>query len=126
MADNPMRLHLSILPFIVLAACSAAPDVGEDEAPEVWDSSNNPAYIDGTFVLDVAALPLAGQTGQALIPGDYWATARDSVNVRWDGDNPSPAEKLEKALAKPGLALQISQTFGIRAQTSRKECTIDS
>ncbi len=122
-----MRSHFIALPILALVACSAASDgTDEDESREVWDSANNPAYVDGTFVLDVAGLPVLGTTAQALIPGDYWATAKDSVNVRWDGDNPSAAEKLEQALAKPGLALQISQAFGIRAQMQRKECTVEA
>jgi hypothetical protein len=129
-----MRVRsFALLPLLALAAvptvaCSSAPgeDTEDDEAAEVWDSANNPAYVDGTFVMEVAGLPLEGHTKTSLIPGDYWATQRDSVNVRWDGDNPSPAEELEQALGKPGLALEISKTFGIRAQTHRKECTENS
>jgi hypothetical protein len=83
---------------------------------------NNPAFVDATFVYEVDRLPLEGQTKIAPTPADYWPTYKDSVNVRWDGDELSPAEKYEKAFDKPGLALDLSRLSGIRAQTHRKEC----
>ncbi len=72
-----------------LAACAVSPnvdEVAEDEAREVWDSANNPAYVDNTFIYEADKLPIAGQMKQAPIPADYWATYRDSINVRWDGE----------------------------------------
>lgn len=119
---------LGFAPFIaLLGACTigARDDETSDTAksPERWDTRNDPAYVDGTFVLTADDLPLSAQTPTIPTPGDYWATYRDSINVRWDGDQPSPAEKYEQAFSKPGVALDVSNRFGIRAQTSRKECS---
>src|SRR5262245_21476523 len=94
-----------------LAACGGPvdTDVEPDELPagkyEAWNAANNPAYVDNSFVYDVAALPVTGETSTPPTPGDYWATARDSINVRWDGEqSQSPAEKVEAALGKTGFA----------------------
>jgi hypothetical protein len=110
-----------------MAACDAGVvDEEPDELPpgkyEAWNAANNPAYVDSTFVYDTAALPVKGQTAQAPTPGDYWATAADSINVRWDGDSSlSPAEKVEKALDKTGFAKAVTNNFGIYSG-SRKAC----
>jgi hypothetical protein len=99
-------------------------EVGQSEDAERWDAKNNPATVDGTFVYEVDKLPTTGSTKAAPIPADYWATYKDSLNVRWDGpESQSPAEKWEQAFAKPGLAKRVSELYGIRKHTSRKECT---
>jgi hypothetical protein len=99
-------------------------EVGQSEDAERWDAKNNPASVDGTFVYEVEKLPTTGTMKSAPIPADYWATHQDSINVRWDGaESLSPAEKWEKAFNKPGLAKRVSELYGIRKQTTRKECT---
>jgi hypothetical protein len=99
-------------------------ELGASEDAERWDAKNDPATVDGTFIYEVDRLPLTGSTKAAPIPADYWATYKDSVNVRWDGEaSLSPAEKWEKAFNKPGLAKRVSELYGIRKQTSRKECS---
>ncbi len=99
-------------------------EVGASEDAERWDAKNDPATVDGTFIYEVDRLPVTGATKAAPIPADYWATYKDSVNVRWDGEaSLSPAEKWEKAFNKPGLAKRVSELYGIRKQTTRKECT---
>ncbi len=100
-------------------------EVGVSEDAERWDEKNNPASVDATFVYEVDGLPTTGALKTAPIPADYWATYKDSVNVRWDGaESLSPAEKYEKAFNKPGLAKRVSELYGIRKQTTRKECTV--
>jgi len=99
-------------------------EIGTASDAERWDAANNPASVDTTFVYEVDKLPTTGATKAAPIPADYWATYQDSINVRWDGpESLSPAEKYEKAFNKPGLAKRVSELYGIRKQTSRKECT---
>jgi hypothetical protein len=99
-------------------------EIGQSEDAERWDAKNNPATVDNTFVYEVDKLPTAGSTKTAPVPADYWATYKDSLNVRWDGaESQSPAEKWEQAFAKPGLAKRVSELYGIRKHTSRKECT---
>jgi hypothetical protein len=99
-------------------------EIGQSEDAERWDAKNNPATVDGTFIYEVDKLPTTGSTKVAPIPADYWATYQDSINVRWDGaESLSPAEKWEKAFNKPGLAKRVSELYGIRKHTTRKECT---
>src|SRR5687768_16151678 len=68
----------------------------EDGKFEAWNAANNPAYVDDTFLYFVSQLPVAGAAPDP-IPSDYWATAYDSLNRRWDGsDSLSPAQKYAK------------------------------
>ncbi len=97
-------------------------DVMDDGKYEAWNRANNPAYVDSTFVYEVDRLPVAGESANKPIPGDYWATARDSINVRWDGDSSlSPAEKVEKAFNLTGFSKAVTDNFGIYGH-GRKEC----
>lgn len=116
-----------------LFACTATTDVpsldaaDDDESAERWNNANNPNKMDSTFIYEADKLPVEGKAKNPPIPADYWATYQDSINVRWDGENSlSAAEKYEKAFNRPGTALAVSQNYGIRAQTSRKECTQES
>ncbi|MSP59739.1 MAG: hypothetical protein EXR72_05245 [Myxococcales bacterium] len=110
------------------SACSGEQVEPEDEnilddgKYEAWNSANNPAYVDNTFVYEVDKLPTAGK-GKPPIPADYWATYKDNINVRWDGEmSLSAAEKFEKAFKKTGLVKTITNVHGIKAH-GRKECT---
>jgi hypothetical protein len=107
---------------LVVAACEAS-EAGVDEANETWDKANNPAFIDATYEYAVDKLPVKGITARALIPGDYWPTSKDSINQRWDKDELSPAEKVEKALNKAGFAKAITAQYGIGAYSERPVCT---
>ena len=116
-----------------LAACGAVTSGPADDEEnvmdpgkyEAWNEANNPAYVDSSFVYEVDQLPVEGKTARDPWPGDYWATARDSINYRWDGDNPSPAEKAEQALSLPGFAGAVTNNFGIYGQ-GRPSCTTSS
>lgn len=89
---------------------------------EAWNDANNPAFVDKNFVYEALKLPLTGELAKPPIPSDYWATANDSINYRWDGaDSLSPAEKVEKALNKPGFSKGITEQFGIYGM-ERKAC----
>ncbi len=128
---STIRLFPAVSTFALfsgIAACAVAPSesISGDEEKEVWDSANNPAFVDNTFIYEADKLPVKGETHNKPIAGDYWATYRDSVNVRWDGDNSqSPAEKFGAAFGKPNTAMAVSQGYGIRSRTDRKECTTD-
>lgn len=112
-----------------LAACAGEEAFDEDEEAaasddgkyEAWDSANNPARVDNTFIYEVDQLPLEGRVKDTPWPGDYWATARDSVNHRWDGAEPSPAEKVEQAFGLTGFATKVTNEFGIFGH-DLKEC----
>jgi hypothetical protein len=129
---------------VVLAACSSkdaaqvegTPPAGgddtlepEDQAGsdgegkfEAWNSANNPAYVDSNFSYFIHQLPVEGH-GPVPIPSDYWATAHDNLNTRWDGENSlSPAEKYAKAFNKPDVPKAVSENHGIKANAHRKAC----
>lgn len=127
------RIVSNLLLALGLAACAGDAVEGDlepedldesldDGKYEAWNYANNPAYVDNTFVLEVDQLPLQGETKTPLIPGDYWATYKDSLNHRWDGeDSLSPAEKVEQALGKPGFSKAVTDNFGIYAH-GRRAC----
>ena len=103
------------------------PTAGEDGKFEAWNSANNPAFVDGTFLLYAHQLPLTGQTERAPIVGDYWATSRDNLNHKWDGPNSqSPAEKWGKAFGIADMPKKISEASGVLSADWRKACTTDS
>jgi hypothetical protein len=112
-----------------LGGCAAEPAVNEDEDVfeddgkyEAWNRANNPAYVDNSFVYEVDKLPLEGHTPSHPIAGDYWATQRDSINHRWDGEtSQSPAEKFAQAFNKPGFDKVVTDNWGIYGH-GRKAC----
>jgi len=129
---NRSMMKWVLIAGLGLAGCGQEPaaedeeNVLDDGKYEAWNSANNPAYVDSTFVMDVTALPVEGESAKKPIPGDYWATARDSINHRWDGENSqSPAEKYGAAFAKPGFAKAVTDNFGIYGH-GRKACNESS
>ena len=96
----------------------------EDGKFEAWNSANNPAYVDSTFIQYAHQLPLSGGREKAPVPGDYWATYHDSLNVKWDGSTSlSPAEKYGKAFNRANVQDLVSQANGVKGASWRKECT---
>jgi len=133
----------SILAVGALVACGSSSDDVQDQPsqddqlePEdreddgtgkadAWNAANNPAYVDANFAYFVDQLPVEGH-GPIPIPGDYWAVAHDSLNVKWDGSNPSPAEKYATAFGKPDVPLKVSESNGVKSQSHRKACKQNS
>ncbi len=104
--------------------CTTA--AGDQESFVKWNRKNNPAYVDANFKYNVAELPLSG-TAEDPIPADYWATYHDSINVQWDGDQPSPAAKYAKAFGIDGLEDTVSSYYGIdKYRGNRKSCKTNS
>ncbi len=91
-------------------------DLSAEGKDDAWNSANNPTRVDRTFKVNVAELPTSGRAKTTPWSGDYWATARDSINVRWDGNNDSPAEKAAKAFNLPGFASYVTNNTGIYGQ----------
>src|SRR5262245_15881499 len=127
-----MRPLLALTAAAALAGCGVpAVEDGElesleDGKYEAWDYDNKPAKVGENLLYDFAKLPLRGATRSVPIAGDYWATANDSVNYRWDGDTTmSPAEKVEKAFNLTGFAKYVTDNFGIYGH-GRKECDTGS
>jgi len=121
-----------------LAACAAPTTTQdldtEDLTPpsadgkaEAWDRANNPAYVDGTFLMHVSQLPPAGESAHRPISGDYWAVYKDGINARWDGPM-SPAEKYARAFGKDVRAVQeaVSRANGVKAHADRPSCETDA
>jgi hypothetical protein len=120
----------ALLGLNLLAACAPDEGLDEDESNaaaddgkfEAWDSANNPASVDNTFIYEVDQLPLSGKVKNTPWAGDYWATANDSINVRWDGSNPSAAEKAGTAFSLTGFPQAITDNFGIMSNDT-KSCS---
>jgi hypothetical protein len=129
----------TLLPWLMVGTligfvgCGAPGGVGElepedlvedvdDGKYEAWNSANNPAYVDNSFVYEVDQLPPQGETATPPWSGDYWATYKDSLNIKWDGaDSLSPAQKVEAALGKAGFPKAITDNYGIYGH-GRKSC----
>jgi len=109
-------MRRSVFPLfaaLALAACGTAEssdDVvdakpesdGKDvaEKADAWNSANNPARFESNFVYKYDDLKAyaTGRAEQVPWPSDYWATYRDSTNVRYAGAGTlSPVEKYDKA-----------------------------
>jgi hypothetical protein len=108
------------LSLVALMAACGGSDSTDNGAPvvggkgEAWNTANNPAYVDGTFDYDIGEMPLEGEAANIPWPGDYWATARDSINSRWDGEESlSPAEKVAKAFNIKDFPKYITENVGI-------------
>ncbi len=97
------------------------PTIEDDGKYEAWNSANNPAFVDSTFSYTIADYPATGEAKNTPWAGDYWATASDSINVRWDGTGDSPAEKVAKAFNLPGFSKYITDNTGIYGH-DRKAC----
>ncbi|KAJ3086172.1 hypothetical protein HK102_013448 [Quaeritorhiza haematococci] len=70
-------------------------------------------------------LPKSGKVSRIPWPGDYWPTYRDSVNMRWAGENTlSPIEKYAKAfnMDSAQLSNMVSSLRGIDSMWGRPEC----
>ena len=135
-----MSMRARTLPWILLVSLSGCMDEDapedllepEDQDPagaedgklEAWNSANNPAYVDSTFIQYAHQLPVAGGREKAPIPGDYWATFKDSLNVKWDGaSSQSAAEKYGKAFGRSDVEDLVSQANGVKGASTRKACT---
>lgn len=88
-------------------------EVVENAKSDAFRGRDNPAYAGETFIYDPADLPVEAHTPAVPIAGDYWAVYKDSINVRWNGDEMSPAEKVEKAFNLPGFAKYVTENFGV-------------
>ncbi len=123
-----LKLNLGLLVGAAVALAACGDDLGTDTGYEKWNWANDPANVDPSFEYLVDKLPLEGTAASKPIPGDYWATYKDNVNVRWDGETSlSPAEKYEKAFGKTGVADAVSKNYGIDAyKGQRKACKTSS
>ncbi len=98
---------------------------GDDSKTEAWDSMNNPAFVDNSFAYSALDLPVQGEAANTPWAGDYWATANDSINYRWDGTELSPAEKAEKAFGITGFSKWVTDHVGVYGHGT-KACSTDS
>ena len=87
--------------------------------------SNHPSNLGG-FEYKIDSLPLVAAAARAPWPGDYWSTARDSIDYRWDGGLPSPAEKVEQALGLAGFASGITNRYGVYGNALRPACDVST
>ncbi|MBI4508578.1 MAG: pre-peptidase C-terminal domain-containing protein [Deltaproteobacteria bacterium] len=94
---------------------------------EAWNDKNNPAFVDSTFSYQIADFPVEGEAKSTPWAGDYWATANDSINHRWDGETSlSPAEKVAAAFNLPSFPRDITNAVGIYGNRGRRACDSDA
>lgn len=120
-----IRHLVSVFAVAIPFGCAVSRD-DSDAVPSAdqWDSANNPARIGETFIYEVASLPVEGETQLPPLASDYWPSAEDSVNRRWDGtDTLSPAEKFELAFDRKGFAAAISEKLGTGSARNRPSCS---
>jgi hypothetical protein len=105
-----------------LAACVAEDneEVKGGDKPgkyDAIDSANDPARFDPNLERRFDRLPMEGQATNVPWASDYWASARDSINVRWHGTDPSPAEKYAQAFNRPSVPEEVSRYVGKMSST---------
>lgn len=100
---------------------------GVDGKAEAWGSADNPALFNNNLEYRVAELPRTGEATNIPWAGSYWPVYEDSVNKKWDGNNPSPAGKYATAFnvagGVAGVEDAVSKAHGIDAHTTRTACT---
>jgi hypothetical protein len=57
-------------------------------ASDVWNDANNPAIMDQNFVYNFASLPTEASLATKPWSETYWATAKGSINIRWNQAQP--------------------------------------
>lgn len=99
---------------------------GGDGKSDEWGPSDDPALFSGTLEYTLDRLPLEGEAANIPWAGTYWPVYKDSINDRWDGDNPSPAAKYGTAFGVEDVEDKVSAAHGIEnAGTHRQSCKTD-
>jgi hypothetical protein len=94
---------------------------------EAWSSSDSPTGFASSLEYRVASLPAVGEATNIPWAGNYWPTAHDNINHKWDGTgSESPAAKFGRAFGVAGIEDAVSKAHGIDANSSRKACTQSS
>ncbi|TMW66855.1 hypothetical protein Poli38472_011971 [Pythium oligandrum] len=77
---------------------------------------------------NVAQLPKSGQVVTTPWPSSYWPIYLDGINYRWNGADPSPAEKYATAfgLNVDEFTRTVSKANGVLSQASRRSCSADT
>ena len=125
-----------LLPLLLTTACAIDDDGVDADFPytddaaggkgEEWNSANDPIRVDRTFTAQLDQLPRTGAATRTPWTGDYWATAFDSINARWDGaSSMSPAEKWERAFGRAGFVARVTQELGATSVTGAT-CSTDA
>ncbi|KAJ0390527.1 hypothetical protein ATCC90586_010567 [Pythium insidiosum] len=80
------------------------------------------------MIVNPSQLPAKATYKPVPWPGSYWPTYQDGINVRWDGNQPSAAEKYARAfnLEPKSFMDALSRNNGILAHSSRRPCTDDN
>jgi len=107
------------------------PYQGSERSEVAWADNDKPSDLDfgQNFEYQFDALPTVGDITTPPWAGSYWPTYLDSVNHRWDGQNPeslSPSEKYELAFGKAGISDAVSFEYGVDSMTHRTRCVDNS
>ncbi len=128
----PKKRLVSLFALAIPFGCVASPIEADGTATEAaateWERANHPAsYIGSSFIYEATSLPVEGAPQLSPLASDYWSTAEDSVNRRWDGEKSmSPAEKFELAFNRRGFAAAVSAKLGTASVHNRPVCKTTS
>ncbi len=92
-------------------------DRGEFKGDAI-DAQNDPARFDASLERRFDRLPARGEARNIPWAGDYWASQKDSLNHKWDGDEASPAAKYATAFGRPGVPDAVSRLVGVQSSTT--------
>ena len=135
---KPSRIILYVAAGLMACGCSsreakslAEQPFDEGRSSVVWSEGDNPNGLDfgQNFEYVFDDLPTIGEVTTPPWAGSYWPTYLDSINHRWDAQNPdnlSPSEKYELAFEKTGITDAVSFEYGVDSMTHRTRCIDNS
>ena len=134
---KPFRIIHYVIAGLMACGCSSreATSLGrpldEGRSSVVWSEGDNPNGLDfgQNFEYVFDDLPTIGEVTTPPWAGSYWPTYLDSINHRWDAQNPdnfSPSEKYELAFGKTGITDAVSFEYGVDSMTHRTRCIDNS
>lgn len=134
--NHPIRVAMGTMLLLSQIACMNTIDTpvndfsvdpkGEATKELPWGPSDDPSVFSDDLTYTLADLPREGAPEQAPWTGTYWPTYKDSINVKWDGeDSLPPSTKYGQAYGVDGVEDAVSRMRGVASQAHRTECSAD-
>jgi hypothetical protein len=130
-------LSFILVSFVFVVACAPAEQAGKsgpsltetqpgsskDGKADRWSTADDPSLFSHDLEYRLDALPQEGEATNVPWTGTYWPVYKDSINVRWQGDDTkSPAAKYGEAFNVPNVEDRVSQYYGVERHNTRTEC----
>ena len=125
-----MKLQRYLPLAALLTACGGAVDTSVDttSSRETWSNSDNPSIFAPNLTYTFDTLPASGEAASIPWASNYWPTAHDNINFKWDGSaSDSAAMKYQKAFGGTDVEGAVSRNHGIDSMAGGgTACTTDS